>query len=403
MASTNPSLDIPSPSATTAETTLLVSLAPSSPEHFDIILSNIALALSSHSLVIASPEGSPATSLSFPAASIRLVQYAPVSVSTAGWVLTAADFLNLYHLLEQHNASVCLLIGADCHTLSHETIQALAESVLFDHNDLVVPRYNLGAYDGLVTSAILYPVTRALYGTRPRFPLAIDMGLSRRMAQRLASAAQKFTAASQNDALIWPVAEAAVAGFSVAEIDGGSRVLPTPTSPDLNSLLSHVASSLFSDVDSKAAFWQRSRTTHPTQMLPPTHPGAPPPDIAPMIEGFRLAYTNLQEIWSLVLPPAALLGLKRLSQVPPTSFRMADSLWARIVYDFLLAFRLRTINRGHLLGALTPLYLAWVASHILLTADGTAAEAHIQTQATAFEQEKPYLVSRWRWPDRFNP
>jgi hypothetical protein len=99
---------------------------------------------------------------------------------------------------------------------------------------------------------------------------------------------------------------------------------------------------------------------------------------------------------------------------------MPDSLWARIVYDFILAYRLRTINRGHLLGALIPLYLAWVASHLLLTAPagtvGTAAsnarspgahalspEAHIEALAAAFEADKPYLVARWRWPDRFNP
>ena len=25
------------------------------------------------------------------------------------------------------------------------------------------------------------------------------------------------------------------------------------------------------------------------------------------------------------------------------------------------------------------------------------------TVAAAFEADKPYLVSRWRWPDRFNP
>jgi len=83
---------------------------------------------------------------------------------------------------------------------------------------------------------------------------------------------------------------------------------------------------------------------------------------------------------------------------------MPDELWTRIVYDFILAYRLRTINRGHLLGALTPLYLAWTASHLILTASDTPTpEQHIQEQAIAFETGKPYLVSRWRWPDRFNP
>jgi hypothetical protein len=82
---------------------------------------------------------------------------------------------------------------------------------------------------------------------------------------------------------------------------------------------------------------------------------------------------------------------------------MPESLWARIVYDFLLAYRLRTINRGHLLGALIPLYLAWVASHINITASGTDPERHIEAVAAAFEADKTYIVSRWRWPDRFNP
>lgn len=122
-----------------------------------------------------------------------------------------------------------------------------------------------------------------------------------------------------------------------------------------------------------------------------------------MLETFQIACTNLHEIWSLVLPPNSLLGIKKLSLMHPTLFRMPDSLWARIVYDFILAYRLRTINRGHLLGALTPLYLAWVASHLLLTTGGMPPEEHIEELAETFETDKPYLVSRWRWPDRFNP
>jgi hypothetical protein len=185
----------------------------------------------------------------------------------------------------------------------------------------------------------------------------------------------------------------------------GSRTLPQPVVPDLNALLAQIASSLFADIDAKAAFWQRARGAQP--ILQPITQSTPiaeqPTDIASILEAFRLAYTNLHEIWSLVLPPNSLLGLKKLSVMPPDTFRMPDNLWARIVYDFILAYRLRTINRGHLLGALTPLYLAWTASHLTLISNGIAPEKHIQDVAIAFETDKPYLVSRWRWPDRFNP
>jgi hypothetical protein len=337
--------------------------------------------------------------------SIRFLHYAPVAISSTLWVHTAADYLNVFKLLQDNTASACLLLGAEAHTLQPAAIRRLAEAILVNHADLATPNYHLGPHDGLVNSAILYPVTRALYGTRPRFPLPIDLGLSYRMAERLATAAQKFTAASQNEAILWPVSEAAAPNYTISEIDAGQRALPAPTSSDLNSLLAQIAGSLFADIDLKAAFWQRARGTQPRRdALPSSEPrSVPDPDVTPMLETFRLAYTNLHEIWSLVLPPNSLLGLKRLYEMPSAAFRMPDSLWARIVYDFILAYRLRTINRGHLLGALTPLYLAWVASHLTLISSGTAPETHIQELAAAFEADKPYLVSRWRWPDRFNP
>jgi hypothetical protein len=222
------------------------------------------------------------------------------------------------------------------------------------------------------------------------------------MVERLATAAQRFTASAQDDALIWPINEAVIANYSVTEVDTGTRTFQQPQD-DLNTILTEIAGSLFSDVDAKAVYWQRARSPQLFRRVSTAVSPATRADIAPMLETFRLAYTNLHEIWSLVLPPNSLLGLKKLSVMQPENFRMPDNLWARIVYDFILAFRLRTINRGHLLGALTPLYLAWVASHLTLISKGTPPEKHIQDVAVAFETDKPYLVSRWRWPDRFNP
>ncbi len=82
-----------------------------------------------------------------------------------------------------------------------------------------------------------------------------------------------------------------------------------------------------------------------------------------MVETFRLGLRDLQEIWGLVLPPATLFELRKLSRSAPEQVNMPDELWARIVYDFALAHRLRTINRDHLLRSMTPLYLAWVVSY----------------------------------------
>jgi len=127
------------------------------------------------------------------------------------------------------------------------------------------------------------------------------------------------------------------------------------------------------------------------------------PDPRPMVEAFQLGQRNLQEVWSLVLPPVTLLDLKKMSRQPLESFRMEDALWARVVYDFALAYRLRTLSRGHLLGAMAPLYLGWVGSRVLEVEGATSSVARQEQLERVFEQNKPYLLQRWRWPDRFNP
>ena len=398
MASAQTNIDPNAVTAPNATSSLLISLGSLPQEAFDATLANLALAFPNDTVLVATPDAAPQLSSGSP---LRLIPYTPTAVSATPWVLTAADYLNTYKLAQENKAATCLLLGAECQSLHPEAIRALAKSALT--SDLCVAHYDLGPREGLVNSAILYPVTRALFGTRPRFPLAIDLGLSLRMAGRLAATAQRFTATSQDDSFLWPLAEAGSANFTIAEVEITPRTIPQPSTRDLNSLLALSTGSFFSDIDAKASFWQRARGTQPAPSLPQTVTVSEPPDIAPMLEAFRLAYSNLHEIWSLVLPPNSLLGLKKLSVMQPENFRMPDNLWARIVYDFVLAYRLRTINRGHLLGALTPLYLAWVASHLTLISTGTAPEKHIQDLALAFEADKPYLVSRWRWPDRFNP
>jgi hypothetical protein len=420
--STVPANDL-SPTASPHASSLLVSLSALVPDALGQILANLAVAFPDQVVDIATPDPAPPHP---PADNLRILNYTPATTAPGAWVLTAADYFNTCRQMKESSATRCLLLGPEAQSLAPQALRALAESV--GTADLVTAEYALGPHDGLVNSAILYPVTRALFGTRPRYPLAIDGAFSSRMAERLALASQRFTAANQGAALLWPVAEAAAAGLNIAEVPVGTRTIPSPDAANLNSLLAQVAGSFFADVDARASHWQRVRLAYPQrasssrspanlssrsaaegsaspQTQPETSDSAP--DIQPMLDSFRLAYTNLHELWSLVLPPNSLLGLKKLSLMPPPAFRMSDSLWARIVYDFILAYRLRTINRGHLLGALTPLYLAWVASHLLLTSGNNgeiiAPETHIEQLAAAFEADKPYLVARWRWPDRFNP
>jgi glucosylglycerate synthase len=383
-------------STTQARTDLLVFVAPMAAESLENIFANLAALFPAEGVVIATPNDT--TGTAYP--TLRVV---PTQATNAVWPIAATDFVNAVNAAKANEARAVLMLGPGADSLSVSALRDLAGAVSDATFDLAVPHYSIPPNAGLVNSAILYPLTRALFGSRVRFPLSIDMAFSVRMAERLANTAQRFVNLNQSDAILWPVSEASVAGLSVDEIDVGTRVLPQPAEPNINAILTLVTGSLFADIEAKAAFWQRPRRLPPERRTFPTIHGIEGEvDIAPMVEAFRLAFSNLQEIWSLVLAPNSLLGLKRLSVVEPAAFRMPENLWARIVFDFLVAYRLRTINRGHLLGALIPLYLAWVAGHINVVKSGTSSEVHVEAVAAAFESDKQYIVSRWRWPDRFN-
>jgi hypothetical protein len=324
------------------------------------------------------------------------------------WVLTAGDFIAANDLAQKHDAAQILLLGADACSLPPICIRQMADQIAAG-TDLSVPVYSLGAHDGLVASALLYPLTRALFAVNVRFPLPMDAAMSRRMSDRMASVAKRH-AGSQPDGLLWAVTEAATAAFSVRQIEAEAPIPAPPASSDFNTLFANVTGGIFADIEAKAPFWQRARglaNAHAEPRGSMAVSGLENNDVSEelpgMVDAFRLAYKNLQELWSLALPPQSLLALKKLSLSEPSAFAIAPALWARTVYDFALAYHLRTLNRGHLMGAFTPLYLAWVASTLRVTVDDTSAANYREETAAAFEREKPYLVARWRWPDRFNP
>jgi hypothetical protein len=382
--------------AVAARAGLVVFVAPMAAESLDSLFANLTALFPTEELLIATPNDTSSTA--YPA--LRIIS---TQATNAVWPLTATDFANAVHAAKEYEARAVLMLGPGAESLSASALRDLAGAVSNSTVDLAVPHYSLPPNAGLVNSAILYPLVRALFGSRVRFPLSIDMSFSVRMAERLAITAQRFVHLNQPDAILWPVSEAAVSGLSVEEIYVGERMLPQPADPNINAILTLVTGSLFADIEAKAAFWQRPRRLPPDRRaFPAIHGIEGEIDITPMVEAFRLAFSNLQEIWSLVLAPNSLLGLKRLSVVEPAAFRMPENLWARIVFDFLVAYRLRTLNRGHLLGALIPLYLAWAAGHLNVVKSGTSSEVHVEAVAAAFESDKQYIVSRWRWPDRFN-
>jgi hypothetical protein len=275
-----------------------------------------------------------------------------------------------------------------------------------DSADFVTPAYRRHPFAGALVHGVVYPVFRTLYGLKVRSPIGPDFGCSRQLLDAVVDEPIWQTESGQIGIDLSLSATAATGGFRVTQVFVDRGVEERP-SLDLGTTVSQVVGYLFTDMERRAAIWQRIRGSRAPAQLGVPGPIPEPPDVdaSALVEPFRLASRELQDVWAEVLPPLAMLQWRRLAGVPLEAFRVDPALWARTVYDFAMGHRLRVISRDHLLRSLTPLYLAWLASFVLEVRHlgPEEAEARIERLALVFETEKPYLVSQWRWPERFKP
>jgi hypothetical protein len=320
----------------------------------------------------------------------------------------AAAIRAVFRAARDRRAKVCAMLDAGLEELPPEWIDLLVDPVARGDVDYVSAHYQRRPYEGAITKSIIYPVFRALYGARLRQPAAPEFGCSAALVEFFLDQGFWDTDDAYLGVDLWLATSTATGGFRIGEAMLGVRSFaPRQMKTDLNTTVGQLVGALLADIEMRAHTWQRARGSVPV----PAFGSQPPPvgkalleiDVGSLLESFRLAYRALRDVWAWIFPPRTIIELKRLADAAPAQFRFADDLWSRIIYDVTLAYRAKTMPTDHLLGALTPLYLGWLASFILEpgTDDPTGADRRIEELCSVFEAQRPYLISRWRWPERF--
>lgn len=324
------------------------------------------------------------------------------------WAEVSAAQIAAIEAASALGARACAIFHPDLASLEDAGSFALVASVLDGSCDLVMPCYPEGKYEGLLTKGLLSPLSRSLSGRRVRTPLPNEFCVSARMLPKLT--ASQAPRAMAGPYLLWPATAVGIEGGQVCEVPLHIRHTRHSEGLELSTVLGQLVGSLFQETELTAAQWQRVRGSQFMRVLDDPRAGASAieeadseaPDPQPLIDSFKLGFRNLEEVWRIALPPISVFELQRLTRLSPAEFSMPDDLWARIVYDFAVAWHVRRIGRTHLMGAMTSLYLGWVASYVRKVSQLSAGETELRLEqvAQAFETNKPYFVSRWRWPDR---
>jgi len=302
---------------------------------------------------------------------------------------------------ERVDARACALLDADVGGAGGEWLQRLLDPVVREGLDLVAPVYARHRYDGMLTSFLVYPLTRALYGRRVRQPVGGHFGLSGALARRLLAAGAWEGSAGRYSRDLWMTTTALADGMSVGQANlGTGRRGPRDSGAALGSTFAKVVGTAFALMESyRPAWWSVVETEAVPTFGAPSAVGVEPVsvNVDRMIATFRQGLADLVPVWRKALAPETCAALADLAADPPEPVRFPAELWAQVVYDGAVAHHLRLLPRDHLLRALIPLYLGRAAAFVMGTAsaDAGTADAEIEAQGTAFESTKPYLLDRW--------
>jgi len=311
-------------------------------------------------------------------------------------------FRALFRKAVELNAEACCVVDADLRSITPEWIELLLSPVIQKGFDFVTPLYSRHKYDGTITNSIVYPVTRTLYGRRVRQPIGGEFGFSGKMAEFYVSQDVWESHVARFGIDIWMTTEAIANDFKVCQTFLGAKIHdPKDPGSDLADMLLQVVATLFNLTEKHYEKWKDERGSSDV----PTfgfkyHVGLESVKVnaEKMLGIFMAGLKDLRSIWLDIIGPGDLGEIERLGSLTGGEFRFPAGLWARIVYDYILAYHKKVMSPEHLIRSLVPLYLGKTASFVMEAEnmEQEGAEAEIEKLCLEFENKKDYLVTNWK-------
>jgi len=298
--------------------------------------------------------------------------------------------------------AVCALVDAGLVSLTPEGLGRLVQPILAGEADCVSPAYTHLASEGTLTTNLLAPMCRALYGRRIQQLLGGCAAISGQVVTQLLGTEARDSDLMGHGLEIRLAIDAIVSGSRIVEVHQGRKVLDAGLAPpDLATTIAHTVGPFFRLMDRYRSFWSE---TGASTLVPRI---GDPPAILPeageihldrMVRAFNLGLKDLLPVWEQALQEETLASLYPLGLLSPDEFVFPAEHWARVAFDFAVAYHEQRLPRDHLLRALTPLYLGRVAAFLREAHAGTPARipAVLEGVCRDFEVEKAGLAARWR-------
>ena len=311
---------------------------------------------------------------------------------------------NLFRKVVDLQAKAIVVVDADLKAITPEWIKRLGEP-LFNGFAYVAPLYVRHKYEGTMTTGIIYPLSRVLYGRRVRQPMGGDLGFSGELCEAFLMSDIWDEAIADFGIDIWMNTLAINRGFHVCQsFMGGPKIhrYMEPAAPS-SPWFRQVVGSIFSMMQNYESQWLNVKYSKPTAIygFKPGELEMPPKvevDKDRLIHNFHDGFEQYSEIWQYVLSRDIYNKLLEIKGMKKELFAFPTDLWARVIYDFAVAYRDAITDRDLLMDSLIPLYFGRTLSFVKKTEKMTfqQAEEAIEDDCMIFERTKPYLTQRWK-------
>ncbi|HEY6058207.1 MAG TPA: hypothetical protein VIV06_09245 [Candidatus Limnocylindrales bacterium] len=347
-----------------------------------------------------------------------------------------AALMTIFRIAAELEVQALVVVDSDLRSIVPEWIELLAGPILKGGYDFVAPLYTRYKYDGTITNTVTYPLTRALYGRRIRQPIGGDFGVSGDLVRHYVEAPGWTEDVSRFGIDIWMTTTALSGGFAVCQTRLGAKVHdPKDPGSDLGPMFRQVVATILRLAVANEAHWLPIRGSHDVPAYGFERLMEPPPlevDTIRLLSEFHQGSLALATTWAEMLSPSTLETVLLLAaeagpiadaarrrfglgggesggsgagRAPATDelsaavaeFHFPADVWARVVYDLIVAARTAPDSIQRYAAALVPIYFGRVGSLIIDSRGMTTeqAEERVERQAREFELLKPYLVERW--------
>jgi glucosylglycerate synthase len=306
-------------------------------------------------------------------------------------ILSAADLLR---------ARACVVISPDSSTIETDWLQRLVRPIYSDNFDFVSPLYRRQKFAGVLMRNLLYPMTRAIYGTGIREPYASEFAISSRLATDFLSIENWNDDGARTGAEFFLSVMAITGKYRLCQTFLGAKPPQDRSAADLVEAMRRTVGALFSSLDSNFQFWSTVAGCQQVQTIGPEAEVTVEPvsvDLDRIREMFVTGVAELDAVFGSVLTETTLAELRKIAVLDLGKFHYPADLWAETVFEFAASYHKSVISRDHIIQALVPLYRGRALAYLLENQDSSAedVEKNVESLCGEFERLKPHLLEMW--------